>query len=211
MEHDKYLIDEIFNDFVKLVLSEIPAGKILIYFLDLNSRLKQKQLENFINLFIERFKELNIGVDNIARKDDFLLSMDLIFQNVVKNKSEHKMKIFRDILINQVYNETSLDTGLLNTFLDLISKISDIEIAILKEFYLFDKNIEPDRNCIYAKIKDKFLQLTDNQYSFYLQNLIYKCLLYDDSMNRLGTRPFKIIKITDFGKSFIDFIMDSNE
>ncbi|MCZ9980710.1 hypothetical protein OFR20_04130 [Brachyspira hyodysenteriae] len=177
-------------------------GDILSYFLNLNDRLKRKQLEDFIELFIERLKELNIPVDNIEAKEDFLYSMDLVFQNVVKNKSEYKMKIFRDILVNQVYKEDSLDIELLNTFLDIISKTSEVEIAILNEFYLFDKNEEPKKSDTISKIKDKFPKLTNEQYTFYLQNLTYKCLLYDNSMNRFSTRPFEIMEITDFGKSF---------
>ncbi|SUW06116.1 hypothetical protein [Brachyspira pilosicoli] len=212
MEHNKKDVSKIvWSDFAKLLLSRVPSGDILVYFLNLSDRLKQKRLEDFIELFIERLQELNISADDIEVKEDFLYSMDLVFQNVIKNKSEYKMKIFRDILVNQVYNENLLDTELLNTFLDIISKTSDIEIAILNEFYLFYKNIKPDRNYIHSKIRDKFTQLTNEQYIFYLQNLTYKCLLYDDGMNKYDTRPFEIMKITDFGKSFIDFIMASNK
>lgn len=211
MEHNKKDVSKIvWSDIAKILLSKLPYVDILLYFLNLNDRLKKKQLEDFIELFIERLQELNISADNIEVKEDFLYSMDLVFQNVVKNKSEYKMKIFRDILVNQVYKEDSLDIELLNTFLDIISKTSEVEIAILNEFYLFYKNIEPDRNYIHSKIRDKFTQLSNEQYIFYLQNLTYKCLLYDDGINRYDTRAFEIMKITDFGKSFIDFIMSSN-
>lgn len=191
MEHNKKDVSKIvWSDIAKILLSKLPYGDILLYFLNLNDRLKKKQLEDFIELFIERLQELNISADNIEVKEDFLYSMDLVFQNVVKNKSEYKMKIFRDILVNQVYKEDSLDIELLNTFLDIISKTSEVEIAILNEFYLFYKNIEPDRNYIHSKIRDKFTQLSNEQYIFYLQNLTYKCLLYDDGINRYDTRPF---------------------
>lgn len=30
-------------------------------------------------------------------------------------------------------------------------------------------------------------------------------------MNRLGARPFDVVKLTDFGKELLDFILTNNE
>ena len=85
MEHNKKDVSKIvWSDIAKILLSKLPYGDILLYFLNLNDRLKKKQLEDFIELFIERLQELNISADNIEVKEDFLYSMDLVFQNVVK-------------------------------------------------------------------------------------------------------------------------------
>ncbi|WP_432632643.1 hypothetical protein, partial [Brachyspira sp.] len=60
-----------------------------------------------------------------------------------------------------------------------------------------------------SKTKNKF-NLSDEKYKFYTQNLISKSLLYDDGMNRLGARPFDIVKLTNFGKGLLDFILTNN-
>lgn len=121
----------------------------------------------------------------------------MVIKKVIDTKAAYKINIFRDILVNQLDMEKQIDTGLLDTFLNIIYQMSEIEIKILNDIKQLTEKI--------SQTKNKF-NLSDEKYKFYIQNLISKSLLYDDGMNRLGTRPFDVVKLTVLGKELLDFI-----
>ncbi|WP_427339604.1 hypothetical protein [Caloranaerobacter sp. DY30410] len=88
-----------------------------------------------------------------------------------------------------------------DTFLDIVSKVNEKEIEILDYC-----NQNSDKN---EKVNYTTFGIDKNTYNFYIQDLISKCLLIDDSINRYDTRPLDMVKITEFGKDFLDFIKDN--
>lgn len=88
-----------------------------------------------------------------------------------------------------------------DTFLDIIYKLNEKEIEILEYFNQID---DPNK-----RVKNDMFDINEDKYNFYIQDLISKCLLIDDSINRVGTRPLTIIKITKFGEDFLEYIKES--
>lgn len=125
----------------------------------------------------------------------------MVIKKVIDTKAAYKINIFRDILVNQLDMEKQIDTGLLDTFLNIIYQMSEIEIKILNDIKQLTENK--------SQTKNKF-NLSDEKYKFYIQNLISKSLLYD-GMNSAGARPFDVVKLTVLGKELLDFILTNNE
>mgnify|MGYP004480030875 FL=1 len=126
----------------------------------------------------------------------------MVIKKVIDTKAQYKINIFRDILVNQLDMEKHIDTGLLDTFLNIIYQMSEIEIKILNDIKQLTENK--------SQTKNKF-NLSDEKYKFYIQNLISKSLLYDDGMNSAGARPFDVVKLTVLSKELLDFILTNNE
>lgn len=53
-----------------------------------------------------------------------------------------------------------------------------------------------------------FYNISKSDYLYYVQDLISKSLLYDSGIGGIGTTPFEILSITDFGERFLEFIKD---
>ena len=54
----------------------------------------------------------------------------------------------------------------------------------------------------------KNLHLSEDNYTFYVQDLSSKSLLLDDGVNRFDTSSFELMVITKFGRDFLNYIMD---
>ena len=196
-------IEEIGISIYKSILSTVPYGAVLNeVFFDCRARIKQNRLNNFIETLDKRLIEIGIKTENIKDNEDFIDAFELVIKKVIDTKASYKINIFRDILVNQLYMEKQIDTGLLDTFLNIIYQMSEIEIKILNDIKQLTENK--------SQTKNKF-NLSDEKYKFYIQNLISKSLLYDDGMNSAGARPFDVVKLTDFGKELLDFILTNNE
>jgi len=58
-----------------------------------------------------------------------------------------------------------------------------------------------------AKIRThEYIGINEVLYKFYIQDLISKSLLYDDGIGMLGVSSLKMIEITEFGISFLNYI-----
>lgn len=63
---------------------------------------------------------------------------------------------------------------------------------------------------IIAEYKRRFTYqsfvLTEGQFKYSIQNLYNKGLLFDEGVGSIGTSPFEVMSITDFGIRFLSFI-----
>ncbi|WP_432633909.1 hypothetical protein, partial [Brachyspira sp.] len=125
-------MEEVGISICKSILSSVPYGAVLNeVFFDYRARIKQNRLNNFIETLDKRLIEIGIKTEDINDNEDFMDAFELVIKKVIDTKAEYKINIFRDILINQLDTEKQIDTGLLDTFLDIIYKMSEIEIKIL--------------------------------------------------------------------------------
>lgn len=163
-------------------------------------RIKQNRINNFVlqlGEYIEDHSE-NIDVDYI-KSEQFGDILESIFTNVLRTGVQDKIARFKKILVNQMnpsnYNEFT------DTFLDIVSKINEKEIQIL-DYY--SKNDDE-----YGIIKHERFNINENIYKFYIQDLISKCLIIDDSVGRAGAEPLSVIRITHLGRDFLSFIKEN--
>lgn len=130
---------EIINSLTKSAFSMIPfAGQALNELVfEYNGRLKQKRLNNFIEVLSDYFvQNRDINLKNI-KTDDFNDLFESILRKVIITKSEFKLKRFKKILVKEL-NNPSKETELISLYLDLISSLSEEELRVLYNHRHFD-------------------------------------------------------------------------
>lgn len=224
MSGQKWEIKEVGIAVFKGLLGAVPyAGTALNECLfETRGRIKQKR----INTFIEELSKYMAIIDGNHINFEFIKSEEFgdIFESILKrvayNRSTEKLHRFKKILANQMVSPK--ETVFTETFLDLVQRLEEQQINILMHYRgLHSGEIDrqkqlPDRNVIDANIEEdvkvpnymrpEYFGLDEVQYQFFIQDLISKALLIDDSMNRLGTRPFEVLEISQFGLQFLEFL-----
>lgn len=177
------------------------------------SRVKQHRLEAFVTAISDRISQLDESVirKDYLRSEDFVDFFESILLRVMRTWSEEKLNRFRDIFVRQIENPR--ETDFTETFLDIILRLEDLQIRILKEHHKFKRVIhqfEPGQPTSSATLaafwRAEHYGLDLARYRFLVQGLISEGLMYDDSINRLGTKPFEITEITVLGERFLDFL-----
>lgn len=194
----------------------------------LSERVRQKRLNNFTLGLIELIKESGLKESDIdtlyLNSDDFVLIFKSITDRAILTTSEDKIRRFQKILLIEIKGEYK--SQFKETFLDILSKIDENQILILKTY----ENVAAGNISYEESIKErgsfdggtldtdnkpellapfrysKYYKLKDEQYLFYIQDLVSKSLLQDDGMNRMDIRPYELLKITPFGIEFIRYI-----
>ncbi|MDK8643461.1 hypothetical protein [Niallia taxi] len=207
----------------KSVLGAIPyVGSLLSeIFFDYRGRLKQERINSFIEdvqqYLISQVDEQEIDMDHI-RSEQFGDLFESIIYKVSQNSQKDKINRFKLILINQMIAPYQTDYS--ETFLDIVSKINEKQIEILniyrkvQEGEIINEDSLMERTLLNANHEIKtsdfrtpqYFNLEKDVYMFYVQDLVSKSLLLDDSINRLGTKPYDILEITAFGIEFLRFI-----
>ena len=242
---------------IKSIFSNIPiAGQAITEIaFEYRGRLKQNRLNYFIELLSDYFsKSSDINLDNI-KTEDFSDLFEAVILRVVQTKSQEKHKRFRDILINQLTNPNNLDNS--DTYLDLVSSLSEMEIEVLKQHQAFDEAynsfkekhkvlqheiglketgrrdatnrndnqnyeelnnqihfLENERQNLKKEIDSRdrfrnhnFYNISASDFLYCKQSLYSKGLLIDKGVGAIGTEPFQLMAITEFGREFIHFIL----
>ena len=190
---------------------------------------RSRMYQNRLNRFIELLKEYMSSVQEkdidfrYLKSDEFGDIFESIIRKVLLTGSEEKINRFKMILVQDMKNTYHSDFK--ETYLDIASKINEDQIIILNEYRKFreggssEEDEIPKRNVIDggtigdsepAKISfhrlPEHYNLEQSKYIFYIQDLISKSLIFDDGIGRVGTRPFDILDITDFGCEFLNYI-----
>ena len=197
------------------------------------SRLYQDRINHFIEEMADFFNKVNKkNIDmKFIKSDDFIDIFFNVIDYVEKTKFNSKIKIYRDLLgENMLYSENR-ELDFFSTYLELIFKMSFDEISVLQKHYemlIIQKELEKDNisnnnknmndNELYEEYLDRvkmyrkgnFYSISEKEYLFYLQDLYSKGLLVDDGVNRWDYGQFELMKITEFGASFIEFINNSS-
>ena len=99
---------EIIVSTVKSLFGAIPFGGTALneLFFEYNGQLKQKRLNQFVEILAENFTEdSEINLDNI-KTENFSDLFESVLRRVVQTKSELKLNRFKDILIKELNNPT---------------------------------------------------------------------------------------------------------
>ena len=123
---------EILISTVKSIFGAVPFGGTALneLFFEYNGQLKQKRLNNFIEILSDNFtEESGIKLENI-KTEDFNDLFESVLRRVVRTKSELKLQRFKDILIKQLIRPSE-HSELNDHYLELISTLTEEEITIL--------------------------------------------------------------------------------
>ncbi len=260
----KELSEETKISIKKGLLGLVPYGgqALMEYFIEHRTRVKQNRINSFIDSFINFLSSHIENEEELNNLDDenFHDIFESILIRISKTNNKAKRDRFNKILLKQVKAKDLKDFN--ETFLDLIEKLNDSQIVILKE-HLFikengfgniksryktskheisrleeelknqlelgklgaahngpriEKRLNNERKKLEAqeeellplnnRRKHDFYNITKSDYLYYVQDLISKSLLYDSGIGGIGTLPFEILSITDFGERFLEFIKD---
>lgn len=191
------------------------------------SSLQMKRIENYL---VKLSKYLQSGVmqkEVLDQIGDYLNSEDgkeffyLNLEKVAKTRNEEKLKVFRNMFLNQSsgHKTFSLDTA--EEFLNILDSVKFESIQVL-EFLTKYKEINPRRKNVISgssissdtedstyikQLKQKQKYETD-ELNYFHQQLITNGLVVDDSMVYVGSKPLEKFKITKMGELFLDYILE---
>lgn len=197
------------------------------------SRLYQDRINHFIEEMANFFTMVNKkNIDmKFIKSDDFIDVFFNVIDYVVKTKSNSKIKIYRDLLGNNMLYSENRELDFFSTYLELIYKMNLDEICILQKHFEMltikkelEKNNIPNNNKnmndneIFVEYLDKvkmyrkgeFYNISEKEFLFYLQDMYSKGLLVDDGANKWAYKQFELMEITEFGVSFIEFLNNSS-
>lgn len=111
-------------------------------FFDYRSRLKQQRINEFIENLIEYLTEKEIASEAINRikSEDFSDFFEDVIRKVSELRSVEKKKRLSVVLVNQIIEPSEFDFT--KTYLDIISKINEVQILILSNHISFEPQIQ---------------------------------------------------------------------
>ncbi|WP_213195262.1 hypothetical protein [Cloacibacterium caeni] len=223
---------------LKILIQSIPyLGTPLNEFLfEHRGRIKQERLNKFIQNLIDYFEtasEFKIE-NNYITSEEFGDIFESVLEKVTKTDNVEKLVRFRNILKNQIVEPQKVEY--IETFIDLIPKISEKQFEILYSHLLYDEKFfkilskisgignfdeteEESENKLndeneFNYLSSKFLlpesfNLEKTEYDYLIQDLISKSLLLDNGIGRIEIEPLEFVKITSFGKAFIKYVSEN--
>lgn len=103
-------------------------------------RIKQDRINNFIKMLQEYME--NVSEDEInfqhLKSEEFSDIFESILKRITHTRSEEKMKRFRKVLVSEMQSPS--DTDFTETFLDIISRLEEVQIKILKDIKVVTEN-----------------------------------------------------------------------
>jgi len=140
--------NEIKNSIIRTLLSSISIpvlGPVLTEFFEFRGKLKQNRLHAFIELLENYFSNhAGINLENF-QTEEFGDLFESVLKRVVLTQSSEKMRMFKDIIVNQIENPLQKVADI-EIYLDLVSELSEMEIKILSEYRQFAKKFQPEIN-----------------------------------------------------------------
>jgi hypothetical protein len=137
---------EIKNSVIRTLLGSISIpvlGPALTEFFEFRGKLKQNRLNQFIEL-LENYFSNNAGINlKSFQTVEFGDLFESVLKRVVLTQSTEKMRMFKDIIVNQIEcpSQSVTDSEI---YLDLISELSETEIKILFEYRQVIKKFQPE-------------------------------------------------------------------
>jgi hypothetical protein len=220
----------------KAGISLIPfaGGAINEAMFEIRGRIAQRRINEFVESFLSYLNEIGVNLnEDVITSDEFNDIYMSIIRRVADIKSEHKLRIFREIL---AANGVSMyQSDFRETFLDMVTKLDFLEIEILKLFENTGRSGSMDivkgsagtvvtlttdshKEKIIEKIQQESPHFSSleahGKYEFYICDLISKALLIDTktvgaTLKDIGREGLKFLYITDFGKEFLKFIRNN--
>ncbi|NQU32022.1 MAG: hypothetical protein HQ521_02210 [Bacteroidetes bacterium] len=173
---------EIIISTVKSVFGIVPfAGTALNeLFFGYRTNLKQKRLNNFVEILAGHFTEnQDVNLVNI-KTEDFSDLFEAVLMRVVKTKSNKKLVRFKNILIKEIKNPTE-HPELIDLYLDLITSLSETELVILFHHKYFDKTFDIEREQL-DQLKKRLNKINENKKG---ETIIIVKSKYEDDFNEV--------------------------
>jgi len=207
-----------------VIFSSIPVcGTILNEVLfEYRSRVKQERLNRFaeeLERYLRSMRSCEVD-QKYLKSEEFGDIFESILRRVVNTASEEKVHRFKKILLNEMTHTYTSDFK--ETFLDIVSRINEDQILILKHFWKAKDDCESEGNSEQGVVDDEgaeaslkckasLLGFDEAMYLFYVQDLVSKSLLCDEIIALFGgeTKPYTNLRITPFGEEFLKFIEGS--
>lgn len=125
-------------------------------------RIKQDRINKFIQMlqdFMETVSEESIDFNHL-KSDEFSDIFDGILRRVANTRSEEKLKRFKKILVSEMQHPSNTDFT--ETFLDIVSRLEEVQIIILQGIKIATRNCEGLHEKIFKlqnEVKDHKIQL----------------------------------------------------
>lgn len=144
MEKEKISIEATKVSINKSLLGAVPyVGTMLNeIFYERRSRIKQERLNNFIaelSEYLNNYSESDFDANHI-NSESFGDIFESIIKRVLNHKSKSKIDRFKKVLAQQMTE--SSDFEYVENFLDLIERLNDIQVFILKCHCQFDYDFD---------------------------------------------------------------------
>ena len=140
----KVILREVGISVTKGAIGAIPiVGTVLNEAIfESRGRIKQDRINKFIKMlqdFMETVSEETIDFNHL-KSDEFSDIFESILKRVAYTRSEEKMKRFKKILVSEMQNPSNTDFT--ETFLDIISRLEEVQIKILQGMKIATKKCE---------------------------------------------------------------------
>lgn len=189
------------------------------------SSLQMKRIENYLVKLSKYLQSGAIQKEILDKIGDYLNFEDgkefffLNLEKVAKTRNEEKLKLFRNMLLNQSsgHKTFSLDTA--EEFLNILENIRFESIQMLEFLTRYKESNPRQKNVIsgsniskdtedssYIKQLKLEQKYETDELNYFHQQLITNGLIVDDSMGYVGSKPLEKFKITKMGELFLDNI-----
>jgi hypothetical protein len=194
------------------------------------SSLQMKRIENYLVKLSEYLQSGVIQKEVLDQISDYLSSDDgkeffyLNLEKVSKTRNEEKLKLFRNMLLNQSsgYKTFNLDTA--EEFLTILENIRFESVKVLEFLTRYTESNPKRKNVIsgsnissdtedspYIKQLKLEQQYETDELNYFHQQLITHGLAVDDSIGYVGSKPLERFKITKMGKLFLSYLLEINK
>lgn len=191
------------------------------------SSLQMKRIENYLVKLSEYLQSGAMQKEVLNQVGDYLNSEDgkeffyLNLEKVAKTRNEEKLKVFRNMFLNQSSGHKTFNLDTAEEFLNILDSVKFESIQVL-EFLTKYKEINPRRKNVISgssissdtedstyikQLKQEYPYETD-ELNYFHQQLITNGLIVDDSIGYVGSKPLEKFKITKMGELFLDYILE---
>ena len=195
------------------------------------SSLQMKRIENYMVKLSEYLQSGAMQKEVLDQVSDYLLSEDgkeffyLNLEKVARTRSEEKLKLFRNMLLNQSScNKTfSLDTS--EEFLNILESIRFESVKVLEFLNSYEEpntkvEYEDENGMLIAPKKQEESEYITSlkivhpyeidELNYFHQQLATNGLAIDNSPTSIGINILEQPKITKMGELFLDYILEKS-
>ena len=184
---------------------------------DFRARLKQERLEKFVEELASILQTLESDKIDVAyiQSAEFIDFLEDVLVRAAKVRAEEKRRKLAAVLAGRLQHAEG--TPFDDRFLDLLVHLSDTQVRILAEHLRVaeerGKSEEDDTDTSVEYCQPSHYDVSDSEYSFLIQDLMSKALLYTRGfgLGHAGPTPgpSALVEVTELGKEFIRFLEEN--
>ena len=181
------------------------------------ARLKQERLEKFVGYLADSLQTLETDKIDVAyiQSAEFVDFLEDVLIRAAKVRAEEKRRKLAAVLAGRLQHAQGSPFD--DRFLDLLITLSDIQVRILAEHLRAaeerENTGEDDTDTSVEYCQPSHYNVSDSEYSFLIQDLMSKALLYTRGfgLGHLGptSGPSELLEVTELGQEFIRFLEEN--